>query len=58
MIRDAKEAQIYSVLQTSQKAGMRTMNQALSELCALGAITKEEALARTSDPHELMNIIK
>jgi len=58
MIRDAKEAQIYSVIQTSQKFGMRTMNQSIAELCNAGAISKGEALARSSDPEELAKLLK
>ena len=58
MIRDGKEAQIYSVLQTSQKYGMYTMNQALADLCNLGAISKEEAEARATDVEELLRLIK
>jgi len=58
MIRDAKEAQIYSVLQTSQKYGMYTMNQALADLYKLGTISKEEAEARATDLEELQQLIK
>lgn len=57
LIRDAKEHQIYSVIQTSQEQGMRTMNQALSELYVGGKISYEQAIARSSDLDELVNII-
>jgi len=53
MIRDAKEHQLYSVIQTSHKFGMRTMNQALYELYAAGKISKDDALAKSSDIEEL-----
>lgn len=58
MIREGKEAQIYSVLQTSQKYGMYTMNQALAELCSLGTISNEEAIARATDAEEVSKLLK
>jgi len=57
MIRDSKEHQVYSIIQTSQKVGMKTMNQALAELYAKSLITKENALARSSDVEELIKVI-
>ena len=57
MIRDGKEHQIYSTIQTSQKVGMTTMNQALSELFHSGKITAEDALERSSDVEELTKLI-
>lgn len=57
MIRDAKEHQIYSIIQTSQKFGMKTMNQALFELYAAGKINSEEAISRASDVEELSKMI-
>ncbi len=57
MIRDEKEHQIYSVIQTSQKYGMKTMNQSLSELYLAGKISKEDALARSSNEEELAKMI-
>lgn len=57
MIRESKEHQIYSHIQTSQKLGMRTMNQALAELYAAGEITKGETLARSSNTEELVKLI-
>jgi len=50
LIRENKVHQIYSMIQTSHKEGMRTMNKSLYELILNGGITKEEALARTTDP--------
>ena len=57
MIREAKEHQVYSVIQTSQKFGMKTMNQALAELYAAGLITYDDALSRSSDIEELTKMI-
>ncbi|MFC1548937.1 type IV pilus twitching motility protein PilT [Candidatus Omnitrophota bacterium] len=57
MIREAKEHQIASIIQTSQKMGMRTMNQALSELYASGKITYDEALSKSTDAEGLVKLI-
>ena len=57
MIRDAKEHQIYSIIQTSQRYGMRTMNQSLSELYKEGVISVDEALARSGDIEELEKLM-
>ncbi len=57
MIRDSKAHQIYSVIQTSQKIGMRTMNQALAELYNSGIITYEDAISRSVEVEELKKII-
>jgi twitching motility protein PilT len=57
LIREQKIHQIYSVIQTGQKEGMRTMNQALFELYVSRVITLETALARSSDPDDLMRLM-
>jgi twitching motility protein PilT len=56
-IRDDKIHQIYGMMQAGQKHGMQTMNQALFNAYLNRDITKEEALRRSSDPNELMNMI-
>jgi len=58
MIREQKVHQIYSTVQTSQKEGMRTMNQVLHELCKKGTITEEEAFSRTTDTNDLARFFK
>ena len=58
MIRESKAHQIYSAMQTSQKEGMRTMNQALYELYQNKAITYEEAFLRTTDQDDLARLFK
>ena len=58
IIRDQKIHQMYSVIQTSQREGMRTMNQALYELYANNLITYETALARTTDADDLLRLFK
>ncbi len=58
MIRESKMHQVYSVMQTSKKEGMKTMNQALYELYHKRLITYEEAFDRTSDPDDLARLFK
>lgn len=58
LIRESKVHQIYSVIQTSQKDGMKTMNQSLYELYQKNLITYEEALDRSSDQEDLKRIFK
>jgi len=58
LIRDAKIHQIYSVIQTSQKEGMCTMNQSLYELYINKMIKLEDAFSRTLDPDDLKRLIE
>jgi len=54
LIRDNKVHQIYSQMQIGQGShGMQTFNQSLSDLVQRGMITREIALARSSQPEEL-----
>jgi twitching motility protein PilT len=53
LIRENKAHQIYSVIQTSGKVGMRTMNQSLYEIYKAGHITYEIALQFSADPEDL-----
>jgi twitching motility protein PilT len=58
LIREDKVHQIYSQMQIGQdKFGMQTLNQCLADLYQRRLITHEDALARSSDPDELTNII-
>lgn len=57
MIRESKIHQVYSTIETSQKEGMKTMNQALSELYNKGLITYEDAISRSLYTEELKKII-
>lgn len=56
-IREGKEQQLYSIMQTSQKSGMMTMNQSLSSLVDSGAVSEDEAMSRSSDVVELSKLI-
>jgi len=58
MIRDEKVHQIYSTIQTSQRFGMKTMNQSLADLCKENKITREEAISKSMDVEELIKLIE
>ncbi len=53
LIRENKIPQIRTVIQTSAKEGMVTMDQDLKRLYLEGFINKEEAMVRMVDPQEL-----
>src|SRR5690606_12643636 len=57
LIRDDKIHQIYSMLQSGQKYGMKTMNMSLAELYLARKITIGEAMARSSNVQELNEIL-
>lgn len=57
LIREQKVHQIYSVIQTSQKDGMRTMNQSLYELYINKQITIEDAMGRSTDISDLERLL-
>ncbi|MFA5335009.1 MAG: type IV pilus twitching motility protein PilT [Candidatus Omnitrophota bacterium] len=58
LIREAKTHQLYSVIQTSQKEGMRTMNQTLFELYSKKMISYEDAIFRSTDPDDLDRLFR
>jgi twitching motility protein PilT len=57
IIRDDKTHQIYSMIQSGQKYGMRTMNDSLAELYMRRKITVGDALSRSANPTELNEMI-
>ncbi len=58
LIRDDKLHQIYSQMQIGQGThGMQTFNQSLSDLVQRGTISRDVALARSSQPDELDNML-
>ena len=58
LVREDKIHQIYSAMQSGQeKFGMQTFNQALHALYQQKSITLETALARSSNPEELQDMI-
>ena len=58
MIREGKEHQLYSVIQTSRSKGMQTMDQALADLYSKGKIKKEAAIEYCIDRMELERIMQ
>jgi len=58
MIRESKTHQLYSVIQTGGKFGMRTMNQSLYELVQRHLISQQQALERSLDPEDLRRLFK
>jgi len=57
MIRDGKTHQIYGQMQAGQKYGMQTMNQSLAQAVLNKWITRDEALGRSADPTELVQML-
>lgn len=58
LIREDKIHQVYSMMQTGQdKFGMQTFNQSLTSLYFKKQITLELAMARSSNPDELQDLI-
>lgn len=53
MIREGKNYQIYSVLETGYKDGMVTFDRCLKELYSQGLVTYEDAVANMKNPSEL-----
>ena len=58
LVREAKAHQIYSVIQTSQREGMKTMNQSLYDLYQKKYITYEDAFSRTTEPEDLARLFR
>ncbi len=58
VIREDKIHQIYGLMQAGQKFGMQTMNMSLAEAVRRHALTRADALARTQDPQEVIQILE
>lgn len=58
LIREGKEHMIYSVMQSSQAVGMRTMDQTLAELCHVGKINQVEAYEKCIDRTEMERLLQ
>lgn len=52
LIREGKTHQIYNLIQTGGKSGMRLLDQNLKELLEKGLVTFDEAIAKSSNPGE------
>lgn len=57
-IRDGKTHQIESILETSQEAGMSTLERSLADLVKRGIVTMEVAQSWSLRPEELMRLIR
>ena len=58
LIREGKTHQVYSVLETSTREGMITMDRAVKDLYNGGQITEEDALALMKTPKDLKSTAK
>lgn len=58
MIREGKDHQLYSTMQTAQKEGMQTMDQALIKLLREQKITREEVLENCVERAEILRQIQ
>jgi twitching motility protein PilT len=57
LIREGKNAMIYSAIQTVAKLGIQTMEQVLAENVRNGNISFEAAMGKCSKPDELQRLI-
>jgi twitching motility protein PilT len=58
LIREGKTFQLPSVLQTSRRLGMVTMNDALIELVEAGSVEPKEAYLKATDKVGILNMLK
>jgi len=57
VIREGKTHQLNSIIETSGRLGMQSMNQAIRDRVASGAVTAETATAVSSDPDALRGFL-
>lgn len=57
LIRESKTAQIYSSIQMGGNVGMQTLESALAALVKQGIISPKDALAKTSRPEDLEQLL-
>ena len=57
LIRDDKIHQMYSMIQSGQKYGMKTMNQSLAEQYLAGKISLNDGMSYSQNPQELGEIL-
>lgn len=58
IIRDDKIHQLYSMIQSGQKFGMKTMNQSLGELYQTGKISLNDAMGTSGNQQELSEMLQ
>ncbi|MCK4572752.1 MAG: Flp pilus assembly complex ATPase component TadA, partial [candidate division Zixibacteria bacterium] len=57
LVRDDKVHQMYSMIQSGQKFGMKTMNQSLADLYLDKKVTLNDAMSHSSNPQELTEML-
>ena len=57
IIRDGKTHQLYSSIETGMRHGMITLDKSLAQMAKKGAITKEAAMSKTSNPEVLTRLL-
>ncbi len=57
LIRDDKGHQVYSIIQTSGKVGMKTMNQSLYELYRASLVSYEDCISVSQDRTEFQRLV-
>ena len=58
LIREAKTHQIPGVIETSQRLGMKTLDQALIELFRRGIVSLDEVLSRATNPEHMRSLLQ
>lgn len=58
LIREGKIHMIGSVLQSSAKCGMQTLDSSLRDLVVAGKVTREDAMLKAVDPEQLQRLIE
>jgi twitching motility protein PilT len=58
LIRQGKLEQIYTSMQTGSGKGMQTMEQSLADLVLSGIVAQDVAVARSSRPQQLIELIQ
>lgn len=58
LIREAKTHQIPGVIETSQRLGMKTLDQALIELFRHGLVALDEVLSRAANPEHIRSLLQ
>ncbi|MBT9168269.1 MAG: Twitching mobility protein [Syntrophomonadaceae bacterium] len=58
MVREGKQHQLYTAMQTGRSFGMQTMDNSLADLCLGGVITRDEALSRSVNLAELERVLR
>ena len=58
LIRQGKLEQVYTSMQTGSNKGMQTMEQSLADLVLSGTVSQEIAVARSSRPQHLLELIQ